>query len=74
MMNMVRARFRSLLGDAHFSEIVSGSVYAMGARVMAIALGMIGSIIVVRFYGAAMMGVLAVVNSFNGRPWNGCLG
>lgn len=60
----MRAGFRSLLADTHFSEILTGSMYSMVATVVAIVLGMVASIIVVRFYGAEMMGVLAVVNSF----------
>lgn len=60
----VRQRFKALLADWQFSEILTGSAYARGARAVAIGVGMVSSIIVVRYYGVAMMGTLAVVTSF----------
>ncbi len=50
--------------DKKFSEILTGSVYVIAARVVAIGLTLVASVIVARIYGAEAMGTLAVVNSF----------
>lgn len=50
--------------DKNFSEIVKGSIWALSSRFFATILTMITSIIVARFYGAEIMGVVALLNSF----------
>lgn len=54
----------NLISDKKFSEILTGSVWALGARVSATVLALVSSVIIARFYGAEMVGVVAVVNSF----------
>jgi len=55
---------RRLTADRKFSEILTGSVFALGGRLAATGLALAASIITARFYGAEALGVLAVVNSF----------
>jgi len=62
--SFLKIKFRNLISDKRFSEILTGSAYAIAARVSATGLGMISSIIVARFYGTEAMGILATINSF----------
>lgn len=57
-------KIHNLTSDKRFSEILTGSVYAIVSRVLATGLAMITSIMVARFYGTEAMGILATVNSF----------
>jgi len=57
----ITQRFTS---DRKFSEILTGSAFALGGRVAATILALTASIITTRFYGAEAMGILAMVNSF----------
>jgi len=64
MINKLKRKWHNLVSDQKFSEILTGSAWALSARVMATGFGLITSIIVARWYGAAMVGILAVINSF----------
>jgi O-antigen/teichoic acid export membrane protein len=64
MFRNLKHRIDNLLQDNRFSEILTGSFYSLFAKVIATLLSMITSIIIVRLYGADMMGVVAVLNSF----------
>jgi len=59
-----KQKYTRLLSDTRFSEILTGSAWALSARVLATAIGLVTSIIVARFYGAEVMGIVAVLNSF----------
>ncbi|SMC26706.1 Membrane protein involved in the export of O-antigen and teichoic acid [Desulfacinum hydrothermale DSM 13146] len=59
-------RLPGLAAETSFSEILTGSVWAMSARVLATALAMTTSIITARFYGAEIMGIVATINAFLG--------
>lgn len=50
--------------DIDFKEILKGASFSLVARILAIAIGMIINIIIARYYGADIMGLLAIVNSF----------
>jgi O-antigen/teichoic acid export membrane protein len=54
----------NLLSDKKFSEILTGSAWALGARALAAGLGLFASIIIAWRYGAEFMGIVAVLNSF----------
>jgi len=60
----IRRKFHNLISDTRFSEILTGSVWALSARVIATVLGLAFSVIVARFYGAEVVGIVAVVNAF----------
>jgi O-antigen/teichoic acid export membrane protein len=64
MINFIKYKIHKLVSDEKFSEILAGSAWAMSARVLAKGLGMISSIIIARFYGAEVMGIVAVLYSF----------
>jgi len=61
---MFKRKLRNLISDQRFSEILTGSAWALSARVAAAGLGLVASIIVARFYGAKVMGIVAVIQSF----------
>jgi len=60
----LKRKINNLISDKKFSEILQGSVWSLGARVIATAAAMITSIIMARFYGAEVVGIVAVLNSF----------
>ncbi|HDQ41845.1 MAG TPA: flippase [Desulfonatronum sp.] len=64
MYSMLRNKLQENLSDKNFSEILKGSVWALGAKVVATALGLVTSVIIARRYGADILGIVAVVQSF----------
>jgi len=64
MVTFVRRKIHNLVSDKKFSEILRGSVWALGARVVATGFGMVSYIIIARWYGADVLGIVAVINSF----------
>lgn len=61
---LIRKTIDDLLSDARFAEILSGSAWALVARVFAALFALVFSIMVARLYGAKVMGIVAVINSF----------
>ncbi|WP_291318892.1 oligosaccharide flippase family protein [Desulfonatronospira sp.] len=64
MISFLRRKFHNLVSDEKFSEILRGSVWALGAKVLAALLGMVSYIIIARWYGAEVLGIVAVLQSF----------
>lgn len=64
MINFIKRKYTNLTSDTRFSEILTGSAWALGARIIATVIGMITSIIIARWYGAEVVGIVAVLNSF----------
>jgi len=64
MLDKIKLSWNNLISDKKFSEILTGSAWALGARIAATGCGLITSIIVARCYGAKMVGIVAVINSF----------
>ncbi|WP_321492486.1 flippase [uncultured Desulfobacter sp.] len=64
MIRFIKKKYHNLVSDQKFTEILTGSVWALSARVIATALGLAFSVIVARLYGADVVGILAVINSF----------
>jgi O-antigen/teichoic acid export membrane protein len=64
LIQFIKRKFNNLVSDKKFSEILKGSVWALGARVIATALGLAFSVLVARLYGAKIVGIVAVINSF----------
>jgi len=50
--------------DKSFSEILTGSLWALGARVLTAVLGLLTSIAIARYYGADQLGIIAMLHSF----------
>jgi O-antigen/teichoic acid export membrane protein len=64
MINTIKIKYANLITDTRFSEILAGSVWALSARVIGTGLGLVSSVIVARIYGAEIIGIVAVINSF----------
>ena len=64
MLKLLNIKFNKFVSDTQFSEILTGSIWAFGARVVAAVTSMISSMVIARFYGAEVMGLMAVINSF----------
>jgi len=64
MLDKVKLSWINLISDKKFSEILTGSIWALGAQVGVTIVAMFTSIIVARFYGAEIMGIVAMINSF----------
>ncbi len=59
----IKQKLQNQLSDKSFSEILTGSAVALGARVAAAGLALISSLIVARIYGAEATGLLAIVQT-----------
>ncbi len=64
MISFVKQKIHNLVSDKKFSEILTGSVWALGARVISAVLGLATTVIVARWYGADVLGIVAVLQSF----------
>ena len=64
MYTFLKKKLQNLTNDKKFSEILTGSSWALSGRVVATGLGIVSSIIIARVYGAEAMGIVAVINSF----------
>lgn len=64
MIDIIRKKFQNLILDKKFSEILTGSAWALSFHFVAAGLTMVTSIIVARAYGAGVLGIVAVLNSF----------
>lgn len=57
-------RYNSIRADKHFGEIFSGSIMVFIAKILAAVISLGASVIVAQYYGAEVVGVLALINSF----------
>lgn len=64
MILFLKDKIDNIVSDKKFSEILTGSAWALGAQVLATSLGMVTSIIVARGYSAEILGIIAVLNSY----------
>ena len=64
MISFCKRKFYNLVSDKKFSEILTGSAWALSARVVATGLGLVTSIIIARVYGAEVMGIVSVIQAF----------
>jgi O-antigen/teichoic acid export membrane protein len=62
--HLIFRKINGLIADKKFSEILTGSIWALSARLIATGLGLVSTIIIARFYGAETMGVVAVIDAF----------
>ena len=63
-MYYLKRKAKNFILDKKFSEIFTGSVWALGARVISTIFAMVTSIIIARFFGPEMVGIVALINSF----------
>lgn len=64
MLCTLKHKIDNILADKNFSEIFTGSIWSLSARVLATGLGLVSSVIIARVYGAEVIGIVAVINSF----------
>ncbi|OQX62929.1 MAG: hypothetical protein B5M56_04720, partial [Desulfococcus sp. 4484_241] len=64
MIRFLKRKYHNVVSDDRFSEILTGSAWALSAQVIATALGLAFSVLVARLYGAKVVGIVAVINSF----------
>ena len=64
MYKTLKEKFNKLSSDKNYLEILSGSAWALGARILGTAMSTVISIIIARCYGAEILGIVAVLNSF----------
>ncbi len=60
----LQQKINAFVSDPKFSEVLSGSIYTIGAKVVATCLGLGVSAFTAKFYGAEMMGTLSLIISF----------
>ncbi len=49
--------------DSHFFVVLRGSAYALFAKILIIAFGFLNNILVARYYGAELIGILSIVQT-----------
>ena len=64
MRSIVKKKYINLISDKKFSDILTGSVWALSARVVGVSLTMMISVTVARYYGSDVTGDLAMVQAF----------
>jgi len=64
MIGTLRREVLNFLSDQKFSEILTGSAWAISARLLAAGFGLVSSIIIARSYGAEVVGIVALLSSF----------
>ena len=64
MLLKLKSKLIEFYSDDKFSDVFSGSVWTIVARVLAILFGIISTVIIARLYSAETLGVVAMVNSF----------
>lgn len=64
MYKHIRRRLAIALKQRHFGEIIKGSAVTLLAKVTAVILGLISNLIITRYYGAEVMGEVALITSF----------
>ena len=63
MITILKVKLRQLIQDEKFKEILQGSIYSFGAKIIASLIGIITSIIGARYYGAEMLGMVAILGT-----------
>lgn len=57
-------RLNDLTSDKQFSDVFIGSVWALSSRLLATLLGLASTVLIARLYGAGVMGIVAILNTF----------
>ena len=62
--DIIKQKVQNLIKDQKFNDILTGSAWALFGQIMSAGMAMLASIIIARFYGAEILGIVAVLNSF----------
>jgi len=60
----IKSKWNSLISDTKFSEILTGSTWALSAQVTATCLALISNVVIAQVYGAEALGIVAIIDSF----------
>jgi len=63
LIDKIRAKVTRNLKDKHFFEILMGSAMSFGIKVLTVIIGLIVNLLVAKYYGAEIVGTLALVTS-----------
>ncbi|MGR9072784.1 MAG: flippase [Gammaproteobacteria bacterium] len=64
MIEGIRKNLLNALSNRHFSLIVKGSAWVLVAKIAAAFVGLLNDLLISRYYGAGVLGMLALLNSF----------
>lgn len=64
MYDYIKCKLSKIILDPNFTEILNGSAWSLAARMFAIVLSLLVNIIIAKTYGAGVVGIVAVVQSF----------
>lgn len=62
--NILLNKIKTSKKDRDFFEILSGSIWSFGAKILAVLLGLLLNLMITRLYGVESMGIFALINSF----------
>ncbi|QDP01991.1 flippase [Thalassotalea sp. PS06] len=60
----IQHNLKITLSDKNFSELLSGSFLTFGSKILALAFSFAVNIIIARYYGAEIIGIIAIIVSF----------
>ena len=63
MFNAIKTKISTNLQDKHFSEIFSGSIFSFITKVLTVGIGLIINLVIAKYYGADVLGAVALVLS-----------
>ncbi len=64
MLGYIRRKYHELTKDEQFSEILNGSAWALAAKLTATGLWIMSSVIIAKFYGAKVLGIVTLIQAF----------
>ncbi len=64
MLKLLKSKINDLVSDQKFSEILKGSTWTLAAQVLATLLGLVTTVLIARLYGADLLGIVAMLQSF----------
>ncbi|CAK8722773.1 hypothetical protein KKHLCK_12040 [Candidatus Electrothrix laxa] len=64
MTDRIKQKIHTLIYAQKFSEILSGAVWSILASIVSVGLSFLSSMLIAQWYGAKVIGILAILNSF----------
>lgn len=64
MQNFLKDKIITNIKDKDFGEIFTGSIFTFIAKIVAVILGFIFNLIISRYYGASILGIFVLINTF----------
>jgi len=60
----LRSKYTNIKKDKDFFEIIKGSIWSFGAKILTVLFGLLLNLLITRYYGAESMGFFSIINSF----------